>query len=91
MDDPTHEALRELEALEAKLRQAVERMQTLRAERNAARGEPEKLRAALHYRAGTIRELESQLLDHETEREKVRGRIEQLLAQIDALEKKSSS
>jgi len=31
------------------------------------------------------------LLDHQTEREKVRGRIEQLLAQIDALEKKPSS
>ncbi len=91
MGDPTHEALRELEALEAKLRQAVERMQSLRAERNAARGETEKLRAALHYRAGTIRELESQLLNHHTEREKVRGRIEQLLAQIDALEKKSTS
>ena len=91
MDDPAHEALRELEALEAKLHQAVERMQSLRAERNSARGETGKLRAALRYRAGTIRELESQLLDHQAEREKVRGRIEQLLAQIETLEKQSSS
>lgn len=91
MDDAAAEALRELEALETKLRQAVERIQALRAERDSTRGEAEKLRAALRQRADTIRDLESRLLDYQADREKVRDRIEHLLAQIDALEKKASS
>lgn len=85
MDDPTRNGLQKLEELEETVRRTVEELKTLRAQRDAARAETEKVRAALKERGETLRQLEAQLLEYQTEREQTCRRIEQLLAQIDSL------
>lgn len=85
MDEPTRNGFLKLTELEEKVRQAVDELKTLRAQRAAAQSETEKLRAALKERGETLQRLEAQLLELQTEREQVRSRIEQLLAQIDSL------
>lgn len=85
MDDPTRNGFAKLEELEEQIRRAVGELQNLRVQRDAARAETEKLRAALKERGETLRRLEAQLMDFQTEREQVRGRIEELVAQIDSL------
>jgi len=85
MDEPAHNAMAALEELEDKVRRAVEELRRLRGQRDAALAETEKLRAALRERGETLKRLETELLELETERAQVRGRIEQLVAQIDAL------
>jgi predicted nucleic acid-binding Zn-ribbon protein len=77
--------LRKLEELEATVRRAAGELQRLTAERDTALAEAEKLRCALQERGETLRRLESQLMELETERAEVRGRIERLLAQIDSM------
>ena len=79
------ETLRQLAELEETVRRAVEKITSLRAEREAARAETEKLRAALRERGETLKHLESRLFDYQAEREQTRTRIEQLVAQIDSL------
>lgn len=85
MDEPAPNGMAALEELEDKVRRAVEELRRLRSQRDAAVAETEKLRAALRERGETLKRLETQLLELETERAQVRGRIEQLVAQIDAL------
>lgn len=85
MDEPAPNALAALEELEDKVRRGVEELRRLRSQRDAAVAEAEKLRAALRERGETLKHLETELLELETERAQVRGRIEQLVAQIDAL------
>ncbi|MFQ5662440.1 MAG: hypothetical protein ACE5HL_01235 [Terriglobia bacterium] len=85
MDDPTRNSLLELKELEEKVHRAAEELKSLRAQREAAQGETQKLRAALKERGETLKRLEAQLLTVQTEREQVRSRIEQLIAQIDSL------
>lgn len=85
MDDPTRNGFAKLEELEDKVRRAVEELKTLRAQRDAAQTEREKLRAALEERSQALRRLEAQLREFESERDAVRRRIEQLVAQIDSL------
>ncbi len=85
MDEPVPNPADPLEAVEGKVRRAVEELRRLRAERDAARGEAQKLRAALRERSEALRSLEAQLLAFQGEREEVRGRIEKLVSQIDAL------
>lgn len=85
MDEPAQNGLPALEELEEKVRRAVEELRRLRAQRDAALAEAEKLRAALRERGESMQRLETLLLELETERAQVRGRIEQLVAQIDAL------
>ena len=91
MDDSTRDAFAKLAELEEKVRRAAEELQTLRAQRDAAQAEAEKLRAALKERGETLRRLEAQLMEFQTEREQVRTRIEQLVAQIDSLTDPSAS
>ena len=67
----------QLEILEAKVQQAVEALRTLKQERDQAR-------AALRERGDTVRELETRMLELQSEREEVRQRVEKLVAQIDA-------
>ncbi|HKZ51778.1 MAG TPA: hypothetical protein VJ085_00710 [Candidatus Acidoferrales bacterium] len=90
MNEPAQNGLPALKELEEKVRRAVEELRRLRAQRDAAQAEAEKLRAALRERGETSQRLETQLLELETERAQVRGRIEQLVAQIDALTKPES-
>ncbi len=85
MDEPAPNAMAALEELEDKVRRAVEELRRLRSQRDAAVAEAEKLHAALRERGETLKHLETELLELETERAQVRGRIEQLVAQIDAL------
>lgn len=85
MDKPAANGLQTLAELEEKVRRATEALGQLAAQRDAARAEAEKLRAALQERAETIRHLETQLLELETERAEVRSRVERLVAQIDSL------
>lgn len=85
MDEPTPNGLLKLEELEQKVCRAVEELRSLRAQRDAAQAEAEKLRAALKERGETLQSLEAQLLELQTERAQVRSRIEQLVAQIDSL------
>ncbi|OFV87447.1 MAG: hypothetical protein A3D93_00540 [Acidobacteria bacterium RIFCSPHIGHO2_12_FULL_67_30] len=85
MDEATRNGFQKLEELEEKVRRAVEELKTLRGQREAAQAEAEKLRAALKERGETLRRLEAQLVEFQTEREQVRSRIEQLVAQIDSL------
>lgn len=85
MDEPAQNAMAALEELEDKVRRAVEELHRLRSQRDAAVAEAEKLRAALRERGETLKRLETELLELERERAQVRSRIEQLVAQIDAL------
>src|SRR3970282_73360 len=85
MDQATRNGFQKLEELEEEVRRAVEELKTLRGQREAAQAEAEKLRAALKERGETLRRLEAQLVEFQTEREQVRSRIEQLVAQIDSL------
>lgn len=85
MDEATRNGFFRLEELEEKVRRAVEELKNLRAQRDLAQAEADKLRAALKERGETLRRLEAQLVESQTEREQVRGRIEQLVAQIDSL------
>lgn len=85
MDDPTRNGFLRLEELEEKVRRAVDELKALRAQRDAAQAETEKLRAALKERGETLRRLEAQLVEFQTEREQVRGRIEHLVAEIDSV------
>ncbi len=85
MDEITRNGFQKLEELEEKVRRAVGELKTLRGQREAAQAEAEKLRAALKERGETLRRLEAQLVEFQTEREQVRARIEQLVAQIDSL------
>ena len=77
MDDE-RDLLAELEALESQVQAAT-------TERDTARAETEKLRSGLRARGETLRQLESQLLELESERAGIRRRVEQLIARIDAL------
>lgn len=81
------DAGKQLQAIEARIRRAIEALKQLRNERDTARAETEKLRAALHERGETLRQLEEQILSLQTDREDTRAGVEKLLAQIDALEK----
>jgi len=85
VDEPAQNGLTALEELKEKVRRAVEELRRLRTQRDTALAEAEELRAALRERGETLKRLEAQLLELETERAQVRGRIEQLVAQIDAL------
>ena len=85
MDDPTRNGFAKLEELEEKVRRAAEELKALRAQRDAAQAEREKLRAALAERSEALRGLEAQMREFETERDQVRRRIEQLVAQIDSM------
>ena len=85
MDDPTRNGFVKLEELEEKVHRAVEELKALRAQRDAAHAEAERLRAALAERGETLTRLEAQWREFQIEREQVRRRIEQLLAQIDSL------
>lgn len=85
MDDPTRNGFVKLEELEEKVRRAVEELKTLRVQRDTAQVEAEKLRAALKERGEVLQRLEAQLAEFQSEREQVRRRIEQLVAQIDSL------
>lgn len=85
MDEPTHSGAPQLEKLEATVRRVVAELQALRVQRDTARAETEKMRAALRERGETLKRLEGELLTLQTEREQVRTRIEQLMAQIDSL------
>jgi len=85
MDESTRDAFEKLEELEQRVRRAVQTLKTLRGERDATQAEADKLRAALKERGETLRQLEAQLVEFQTEREQVRRRIEALVAQIDSL------
>ncbi|MFQ5777228.1 MAG: hypothetical protein ACE5IP_04405 [Terriglobia bacterium] len=85
MDEPTRSGAPPLEKLETTVRRVVVELRALRAQRDAACAEAEKLRAALRERRETLKRLEGELLALQTEREQVRGRIEQLVDQIDSL------
>lgn len=85
MDEATREALEQLTELEEKVRHVAEELKALRGQRDLAQAEAEKLRAALKERGETLRTLEARLVEFQTEREQVRGRIEQLVARIDSL------
>ena len=74
-----------LRTLEERVRQAVEELGRLRAERDAARSEAASLRTALEESRAQLRRLQSQAQEFESERAQVRERIEQLMAQIDSL------
>jgi len=91
MDEATQDAFRQLEELEEKVRRAAETLKALRAQRDAAQAEADKLRAALKERGETLRQLEARLVEFQTEREQVRSRIEQLVARIDSLTDSSAS
>jgi len=85
MDEPAQNGMAALTELEDKVRRAVDELRRLRTQRDAAVAEAEKLRAALRERGETLKRLQTELLERETERAQVRDRIEQLVAQIDAL------
>jgi predicted nucleic acid-binding Zn-ribbon protein len=85
VDATPQDGLLKLEELEARIRRAVEELRRLREQCDAALAEREKLRAALKERGQTVQRLEARLLELQTEREQVRGRIEHLVAQIDSL------
>jgi chromosome segregation ATPase len=85
MDPSAQNGLQTLAELEEKVRRATEALRQLADQRDTARAEAEKLRTALQERADTIRHLETQLLELETERAEVRSRVERLVAQIDSL------
>lgn len=84
MDDPVPATRLQLDALEQRIRHLADDLKKLHAERDSARAESEKLRAALEERAKTVRELERRLLDLQAERAEVRHRIETLVTKIDS-------
>jgi uncharacterized coiled-coil DUF342 family protein len=74
-----------LARLEERIRQTVELVDTLRAERDAARAEADSLRKAAGGAMGEAHKLREQLESLRGERKQVRTRIEKLLCQMDGL------
>jgi chromosome segregation ATPase len=77
--------------LEEKLLRAVEIFKRTQAEKHALQQEVESLRADFKERNRRSDNLECELQALRREREDVRGRIEKLLEQIDALTKPNSA
>ncbi|HEV2177873.1 MAG TPA: hypothetical protein VGW33_11845 [Terriglobia bacterium] len=73
--------------LEEKIAKAVEVFKHTQAEKRALEQEVEKLRAGAKDRSKQSEAQERELIALRREREEVRGRIEKLLDQIDALTK----
>jgi FtsZ-binding cell division protein ZapB len=73
--------------LEEKIAKAVEVFKRTQAEKRALEQEVEKLRAGTKDRSKQSEAQERELIGLRREREEVRGRIEKLIEQIDALTK----
>ncbi len=71
--------------LEAKIIELIERWKKAEAARRSAGEEMEKLRGELRQRLEEIQHLERELTLLRREREEVRGRVEKLIGQMDAL------
>lgn len=74
-----------LTQIEERILRAVELVNTLRQERDAALRELDSLRAELQQTEATGRTLSEEILSLKAERQKVRGRLERLLGHIDQL------
>ncbi len=71
--------------LEAKIIELIERWKKAEAARRSAGEEIEELRGELRQRLEEIEHLERELTLLRREREEVRGRVEKLIGQMDAL------
>ena len=75
----------EFQALEERVRRAVEVLRRERAARATAEAEAEHLRAELHQQREAAGHLQADLNTLQGEREQVRRRVEKLLQQMDEL------
>ncbi len=80
-----------LEALEKKLRKAVEVFKQTQSENRALERELDKLKTSSKQESKGYSTLERELQFLRREREDVRGRIEKLIEQIDLLTKQDSA
>ena len=85
------EAGDKFQKLEEKLRKALEVFKKTQWERRALLHEVEKLKAVSKARPKRLEGLERELQALRREREEVRGRIEKLVEQIDALTKSDAA
>ena len=72
-------------ALEEKIYKAIELLKTAKAGRAAAERDVQRLRGQLEEREEELHELRAAVVSLRKEREEVRGRVEKMLKQIDAL------
>jgi hypothetical protein len=76
----------EFEALEERIRRAVELVKRERQARAVAEERTAKAEEKLHAQSPLVEQLHSELHALRAERDQVRQRVERLLAQLDALE-----
>ena len=80
----------EFQALEEKIRRAVELLKSEREARAAAERDANRLRQQVRDRQGEFDSLRAELVTLRREREEVRARVEKMLRQIDALTEQES-
>ena len=81
----------EFQALEEKIRRAVELLKSEREARAAAERDAHRFRQQLRERQEEFDSLRAELVTLRREREEVRARVEKMLRQIDALTEQESA
>lgn len=79
------EGLDQLLSLEEKIHQTIDLLKSTRAEKEEVLQENARLRREVEEQNRSLRALEDRLSHLEKEREMVRGRVQRLLEQVDAL------
>jgi chromosome segregation ATPase len=86
LEPPSHKpASDDFPALEEKIYKAIELLKAARAGQAAAERDANRLRDQLEQREEEMETLRSEVISLRKEREEVRGRVEKMLKQIDAL------
>lgn len=75
----------DFESLEQKVYRAIESLKAAKAARDAAERDVARVRQQMADRAGELGSLRHEIVALRREREEVRGRVEKLLKQIEAL------
>lgn len=86
----TGEGLEQLLALEEKINQTIDLLRSTQAEKEELLQENARLRREWEQQNEAVQKLEGRLGRLEKERETVRGRIQKLLEQVDALTREKS-
>jgi len=79
------DGLEQLIHLEEKIHQTIALLQSTRAEKEALQAENDRLRREISQQQETTESLAARLALLERERDSVRGRVQKLLEQVDAL------